>query len=62
MFTTVIVNKVSFNTRVKITSIQAKIKKKVIGHQVHQQISVYCMPKKATKIILIDQKINIQPG
>ena len=38
------VNKMSFNTRVKINFIQAKMKK-VIGHKVHQQNSKYWVPK-----------------
>ena len=41
-------NRMSFNTPVKINLIQAKIKK-VIGHEVHQQNSIYCMLKIATK-------------
>ena len=38
----------SFNTPVKINLIQAKIKE-VIGHEVHQQNSIYWMLKIATK-------------
>ena len=45
---TVIMNRMSFNTTVKINLIQAKIKK-VIGHEVHQQNSIYWMLKIATK-------------
>ena len=41
-------NRMSFDTPVKINLIQAKIKK-VIGHEVHQQNSIYWMPKIEVK-------------
>ena len=39
----------SFKARVKIILIQAKIKKNFMGQEVHQQNSIYWMPKIAIK-------------